>query len=128
MKKIKRALISVSNKNNLKPLLKILKKNKVEIISSGGTYKKIKKFKYKCIEVSEYTGSPEILNGRVKTLHPKIHAGILNKRNSKSHYKDLIRNNFENIEIVEVAFLIELDFLNGREKIKDAPIHSLIHF
>ncbi len=104
MKKIKRALISVSNKKNLKPLLRILKKNKVEIISSGGTYKKIKKFKYKCIEVSEYTGSPEILSGRVKTLHPKIHAGILNKRSSKSHYKDLIKNNFKNIDLVVVNF------------------------
>ena len=77
MKKIKRALISVSNKKNLKPLLSILKKNKVEIISSGGTYKEIKRLKYNCIEVSEYTESPEILGGRVKTLHPKIHAGIL---------------------------------------------------
>ena len=88
MKKIKRALISVSDKKNLKPLLSVLKKFKVEIISSGGTYKKIKKLKYACTEVSDYTGSPEILGGRVKTLHPKIHAGILNKRNNKSHYQD----------------------------------------
>ena len=88
MKKIKRALISVSNKKNLKPLLNILKKNEVEIISSGGTFREIKKLKFKCIEVSKYTGSPEILGGRVKTLHPKIHAGILNKRDDKSHYRD----------------------------------------
>ena len=72
MKKIKRALISVSNKKNLKPLLKVLKKNKVEIISSGGTFKEIKRLKFKCIEISKYTGFKEILNGRVKTLHPKI--------------------------------------------------------
>ncbi len=104
MKKIKRALISVSNKKNLEPLLKILKKNKVEIISSGGTFKKIKKFKSKCTEISKYTGSPEILEGRVKTLHPKIHAGILNKRNSKSHYQDLIKNKFGNIDLVIVNF------------------------
>ena len=104
MKKIKRALISVSDKSKLKPLLKILKKNKVEIISSGGTYKKIKKLKYKCTEVSQYTGSPEILGGRVKTLHPKIHAGILNERGSKSHYQDLIKNNFKNIDLVIVNF------------------------
>ena len=84
MKKIKRALISVSDKKNLKPLLNVLKKNKVEIISSGGTFKIIKKLKFKCTEISEYTKSPEILGGRVKTLHPKIHAGILNKRNNKS--------------------------------------------
>ena len=104
MKKIKRALISVSDKKNLKPLLNILKKNNIEIISSGGTYKEIKKLKFKCTEVSEYTGSPEILEGRVKTLHPKIHAGILNKRKSKSHYQDLIKNNFGNIDLVIVNF------------------------
>ena len=104
MKKIKRALISVSDKRNLKPLLTILKKNKVEIITSGGTYREIKKLKFKCIEVSKYTSSPEILDGRVKTLHPKIYAGILNIRNNKSHYHDLIKNNFEDIDLVIVNF------------------------
>ena len=104
MKKIKRALISVSNKKKLGPLLQILKKNSVEIISSGGTYKEIKKLKYNCINMSKYTGSPEILGGRVKTLHPKIHAGILNKRNDKSHLQELIKNNFKNIDLVIVNF------------------------
>ncbi|MDB9738796.1 bifunctional phosphoribosylaminoimidazolecarboxamide formyltransferase/IMP cyclohydrolase [Candidatus Pelagibacter sp.] len=104
MKKIKRALISVSNKNNLKDLLKILTKYKIELISSGGTYKEIKKLKFKCLEVSEYTSSPEILGGRVKTLHPKIHAGILSKRNDKSHTKDLKNNNFHEIDLVIVNF------------------------
>ncbi|MDA9598449.1 bifunctional phosphoribosylaminoimidazolecarboxamide formyltransferase/IMP cyclohydrolase [Candidatus Pelagibacter sp.] len=104
MNKIKRALISVSDKKNLKPLLKILKKNKVEIISSGGTFKEIKRLKFKCVEVSEYTNFPEILQGRVKTLHPKIHAGILNKRKSRSHYRDLLKNNFKNIDLVIVNF------------------------
>ena len=104
MKKIKTALISVSDKKDLKPLLNILKKNKIKIISSGGTYKEIKKLKFKCFEVSDFTGSPEILGGRVKTLHPKIHAGILYKRNNKSHLKDLKNNNFENIDLVIVNF------------------------
>ncbi len=104
MKKIKTALISVSDKRNLKPLLNVLKKNKVKIISSGGTYKEIKKLKFSCIEVSNFTNSPEILEGRVKTLHPKIHAGILNKRDSKLHLKDLRVNNFENIDLVIVNF------------------------
>src|SRR6056300_400056 len=99
MKKIKRALISVSEKKNIKTLLSLLKKFKIEIISSGGTYKEIKRLKYTCTEVSDYTGSPEILGGRVKTLHPKIHAGILNKRNDKSHYRDLIKNNYDNIDL-----------------------------
>ena len=85
MKKIEQALISVSDKNKLKLLLKILKKFKIKIISSGGTCKEIKKLGYKCNEVSKFTNSSEILEGRVKTLHTKIHAGILNKRNNKSH-------------------------------------------
>jgi len=89
MKKIKTALISVSDKSNLKPLLEVLKKRKIKIISSGGTYKIIKKLKFDCLEVSEFTGSREILGGRVKTLHPKIHAGILNQRKNKKHVEDI---------------------------------------
>ena len=104
MKKIKKALISVSDKKDLRKLLKVLTKHKIELISSGGTYKEIKKLKFKCLEVSEYTGFPEILEGRVKTLHPKIHAGILSKRNNNSHNKDLKNNNFEEIDLVIVNF------------------------
>jgi phosphoribosylaminoimidazolecarboxamide formyltransferase/IMP cyclohydrolase len=104
MKKIKTALISVSNKKNLKPLLNSLRRNNIKIISSGGTYKEIRRLKFKCLEVSEFTNSPEILEGRVKTLHPKIHAGILNKRNNKIHLKDLRKNNFESIDLVIVNF------------------------
>jgi phosphoribosylaminoimidazolecarboxamide formyltransferase/IMP cyclohydrolase len=104
MKKIKTALISISDKSYLRPLLNSLKKNNIKIISSGGTYKEIKKLKFKCLEVSEFTNSPEILEGRVKTLHPKIHAGILNKRNNKIHIRDLKNNNFENIDLVIVNF------------------------
>jgi phosphoribosylaminoimidazolecarboxamide formyltransferase/IMP cyclohydrolase len=104
MKKIKKALISISDKKNLKDLLYILTKSKIELISSGGTYKEIKKLKFKCLEVSEYTRSPEILDGRVKTLHPKIHAGILSKRNNPSHKNDLKNHNFEEIDLVIVNF------------------------
>ncbi len=104
MKKIKRALISVFNKKNLKPLLKILKKNKIEILSSGGTFKEINKLGFKCTEISKYTGAPEILDGRVKTLHPKIHAGILSQRDKKKHSKDLLKNDYENIDLVIVNF------------------------
>ena len=104
MNKIKTALISVSDKKNIKSILELLKKNKVKIISSGGTYKEIKKLKFKCIEVSEYTNFHEILEGRVKTLHPKIHAGILSKRISKTHQNEMKKNNFENIDLVIVNF------------------------
>ena len=104
MIKIKKASISVSDKKNLKNILKVLTKHRIELISSGGTYKEIKKLRFKCLEVSKYTGSPEILGGRVKTLHPKIHAGILSKRNNRSHMRDLKNNNFEEIDLVIVNF------------------------
>jgi len=120
MKKIKNALISVSNKEKLIPLLKTLTKYKIRFISSGGTYKKIKKLKYKCTEVSEYTNFPEILNGRVKTLHPKIHAGILSKRNNKSHKKELFKNNFKEIDLVIV------NFYPFEETLKKTKNHSKI--
>ena len=94
MTKIKRALISTWDKSNLKNLLKTLVNKKVELISSGGTYKEIKKLGFKCIEISNFTGSTEILNGRVKTLHPKIHAGILSKRNNINHKKELKKISF----------------------------------
>jgi phosphoribosylaminoimidazolecarboxamide formyltransferase/IMP cyclohydrolase len=74
---IKRALISVYDKTGLEKLLKVLSKFNVEIISSGGTFKKIKELGYEALEVSEYTGYPEMPGGLVKTLHPKIHGGIL---------------------------------------------------
>jgi len=104
MKKIKKALISVSDKEKLKGVLKTLAKHKIQLISSGGTFREIKKLKFKCLEVSEYTNFPEILGGRVKTLHPKIHSGILSKRNNKSHISDLKNNNFEEIDLVIVNF------------------------
>ena len=104
MKKIKQALISVSDKSNLKSILHILRKYKVKIISSGGTYKEIIRLGYKCKEVSEFTEFPEILEGRVKTLHPKIYAGILNKRENRTHKKDMKLNNFKNIDLVIVNF------------------------
>ena len=102
LKKIKRAIISVSDKSNLKLLLPILKKLNVEIISSGGSFKKIRSMGYNCIEVSNYTKFSEMLDGRVKTLHPKIHAGILNIRENKKHRKDLKKYNILNINLVIV--------------------------
>ncbi len=104
MSKIKQAIISVSDKNKLEIVLKILKKFNIKIISSGGTFKKIRKLGYKCNEVSNFTNSSEILEGRVKTLHPKIHAGILNKRRNKFHRKQMKLNKYENIDLVIVNF------------------------
>ncbi|SVD08301.1 uncharacterized protein METZ01_LOCUS361155 [marine metagenome] len=67
LKRVKRAIISVSDKSNLETILPTLKKFKIEIISSGGSFKKIKSMKYNCVEVSNYTEFPEMLSGRVKT-------------------------------------------------------------
>tara|TARA_Y100000590_G_scaffold467710_1_gene647570 strand:+ start:329 stop:1867 length:1539 start_codon:yes stop_codon:yes gene_type:complete len=102
LKRIKRAIISVSDKSNLNKILPILKKFRVEIISSDGTYKKIKSMKYRCTEISNYTGFSEMLNGRVKTLHPKIYAGILSLRKNAMHRKELKEKNIPNIDLVIV--------------------------
>ena len=102
--KIKNALISLSDKQELEKLLKILRKFDVNIISSGGTFKEIKKLGYKCIEVSKFTKFKEMLDGRVKTLHPKIHAGILSNRSNKKHIKEINRNKFQYIDLVVVNF------------------------
>ena len=100
LKKIKSAIISVSDKSNLKQILSILKKFNVKIISSDGSFKKIRSMNYKCIEVSNYTGFPEMLDGRVKTLHPKIHAGILNIRKNKKHKNELKKKNIPYIVVL----------------------------
>ena len=102
--KIKNALISVSDKENLTSLLKTLKKFKIRIISSGGTYSSIKKLGYECVELSKYTGFKEMLDGRVKTLHPKIHAGILHDRKNKNHQNEMEKQKFPAIDLIIVNF------------------------
>ena len=102
--KVKNALISVSNKENLVSLLKTLKKFHINIISSGGTYAAIRKLGYDCTELSKYTGFKEMLDGRVKTLHPKIHAGILHDRQNKKHKSEMSKQNFPAIDLIVVNF------------------------
>ena len=102
--KIKNALISVSNKENIVSLLKVFKKYKIKVISSGGTYNIIKKLGYECTELSKYTGFKEMLDGRVKTLHPKIHAGILHDRQNKSHRNEMHKQKFPPIDLIIVNF------------------------
>ena len=103
-RKITNALISVSNKSKLNLILKILKKYKINIISSGGTYNYIKKSGFKCKEISEFTKFSEMLDGRVKTLHPKIHSGILFDRSKKSHKLQIKNKGFDSIDLVIVNF------------------------
>ncbi len=117
--KIKTALISLSDKSNLKPLLNLLRKYKINIISSGGTFKKIKNMGFKCLEISKFTNSKEVLDGRVKTLHPKIHSGILNIRQNKKHQKQMKINNYENIDLVVVNFYPFEEVLTKKKSHKD---------
>ncbi|MGA1562888.1 MAG: bifunctional phosphoribosylaminoimidazolecarboxamide formyltransferase/IMP cyclohydrolase, partial [Gammaproteobacteria bacterium] len=77
---VRRALISVSDKNGIVDFAKALAALKVEILSTGGTAKLLAEAGLKVIEVSDYTGFPEMMDGRVKTLHPKIHGGLLGRR------------------------------------------------
>ena len=83
MIKIQRALISVSDKTGLIEFAKFLNSKGVEILSTGGTLSTLSQNGIKAIPVEEYTGSPEILSGRVKTLHPKIHGGLLGNQETK---------------------------------------------
>ncbi|CAB1240986.1 bifunctional phosphoribosylaminoimidazolecarboxamide formyltransferase/IMP cyclohydrolase [Clostridium sp. WLY-B-L2] len=99
---IKRALISVYNKNGLLELARFLTSREVEIISTGGTYKYLAENNIKVTEVSEVTGFDEILDGRVKTLHPAIHAGILAKRDNEAHMDTIKNKNILPIDMVVV--------------------------
>ena len=96
----KTALVSLSDKSNLDELIKFLLDQEVKIISTGGTYNAIKKITDQVVEVSEFTGFEEMMDGRVKTLHPKIHAGILARR--ETDLEVLTERDYEVIDIVIV--------------------------
>ena len=102
MIKIRRALISVSDKKNILEIAKVLKSLNIEIISTGGTASLLKDNDIKVTDVSDYTGFPEMLDGRVKTLHPKIHGGILAQKDNPKHIKTLEKNNIPQIDLVIV--------------------------
>ena len=99
---VKRALISVYDKNGLVELAKPLSEKGVDIISSGGTSKVLKKAGIKVTEVCDYTGAPEIFGGRVKTLHPRIHGGILMRRDNQDDVKSAEEANILPIDLVVV--------------------------
>jgi len=102
MVKIKRALISLSDKSGIVDLARTLKKFDVEIISTGGTAKLLRENNIQVKDVSEYTGFPEMLDGRVKTLHPKIHGGLLALRSNHEHMQTLQEQNIGLIDLVVV--------------------------
>jgi phosphoribosylaminoimidazolecarboxamide formyltransferase/IMP cyclohydrolase len=102
MGKITRALVSVSDKTGLVEFVRGLREFGVEILSTGGTAKLLTEADIPVVPVSEHTGSPEILDGRVKTLHPKIHGGILGRRDEASHREQMRTHGIAPIDMVVV--------------------------
>lgn len=102
MSKIKRVLISVYDKTGVAEFAKQLSEFGVEFLSTGGTAKMLRDQGLKVIDVSEYTGFPEMMNGRVKTLHPKVHGALLGRRNNEDHMKQMEQNNIIPIDMVVV--------------------------
>lgn len=102
MSKIKRALISVSDKTGLEKIAEVLIALQVEILSTGGTAKFLKEKGIFTTEASDFSGFPEILDGRVKTLHPKIHGGLLALRSNANHRQQIKEHHFEYIDMVIV--------------------------
>lgn len=98
----KRALISVSNKNNLIDFANFLESKNYELISTGGTFKHLKEAGLNPIQIDEVTNFPEMLDGRVKTLHPKVHGGLLAVRDNEEHMKTVQENGIELIDMVIV--------------------------
>jgi len=102
MATIKRALISVSDKTGIIELAQLLTRLNIEILSTGGTAKLFRDHQIPAIEVSDYTGFPEMLDGRVKTLHPKVHGGILGRRDLPEHVAAMQTQSIPNIDMIVV--------------------------
>ncbi len=102
MGKVERALISLTDKSGIDDFVKELDELGIEILSTGGTAAKIRDCGVKVTDVSEFTSFPEMLDGRVKTLHPLVHGGILNQRDNQQHREQCRRHGIKNIDIVAV--------------------------
>ncbi len=102
MNKIERALISLTDKAGIEGFAKELSALGIELLSTGGTAKKLRDAGLSVIDVSEFTGFPEMLDGRVKTLHPKVHGGILNQRANKDHQEQCAAHGLKNIDLIAV--------------------------
>ncbi|MBC8001121.1 MAG: bifunctional phosphoribosylaminoimidazolecarboxamide formyltransferase/IMP cyclohydrolase, partial [Opitutaceae bacterium] len=102
MPKIQRALLSVSDKTSLVPFAKILSDVGIELVSTGGTAKALREHGLKVVDLSEHTGFPEMLDGRVKTLHPKVHGGLLFIRGNADHEAAVKKHGIKPIDLVVV--------------------------
>src|SRR5262249_26871876 len=101
-RRITRALISVSNKTGLVEFARGLASHAVELVSTGGTAKALKDAGLKVMDVSELTGFPEMMDGRVKTLHPKVHGGLLAIRDDKAHAAAMAAHGIAPIDLLAV--------------------------
>ncbi|MFW6211207.1 MAG: bifunctional phosphoribosylaminoimidazolecarboxamide formyltransferase/IMP cyclohydrolase, partial [bacterium] len=127
MLKVKRALISVSDKTGIVEFAKELKGMGVEIISTGGTAKALEKEGIKTADISEVTGFPEMLDGRVKTLHPKVHGGLLALRENKEHMETIEKHGINTIDMVVINLypfkqVIKKDGITIEETIENIDI------
>ncbi len=102
MAKIERALISLTDKSGIEGFAKELADLGIEILSTGGTANKIREAGIEVMDVSAFTGFPEMLDGRVKTLHPKVHGGILNQRANETHRAQCEEHGLKNIDLIAV--------------------------
>src|SRR5215468_10371622 len=102
MSRISRALISVSNKAGLVEFARRLSEHSVELVSTGGTARALRDAGLRVRDVADLTGFPEILGGRVKTLHPKVHGGLLAIRDSLEHQQQVAENEIQYIDMVVV--------------------------
>ena len=102
MNKITRALISLTDKSGIEGFARDLAEIGVELLSTGGTAKKIREAGIPVKDVSEFTGFPEMLDGRVKTLHPKVHGGILNQRDNVEHQQQCLEHGLKPIDLIAV--------------------------
>ncbi len=98
--KARRALVSVYDKTGIEELVRTLRELGIEIISTGGTARTIRQADIPCLDVSEITGFPEMMDGRVKTLHPRIHGGLLALRDDQEHMATLAQHQIHPIDIV----------------------------
>jgi phosphoribosylaminoimidazolecarboxamide formyltransferase/IMP cyclohydrolase len=102
MSKIERALISLTDKAGIEGFATELSALGIELLSTGGTAKKLRDAGLPVMDVSEFTGFPEMLDGRVKTLHPKVHGGILNQRSNSDHQQQCQDHGLKNIDLIAV--------------------------
>src|SRR5699024_4188464 len=121
----KRALISVSNKDNIVDFAKGLTDHNYEVISTGGTLRVLQEAGIAVKAVDEVTGFPEILDGRVKTLHPLIHRELLEKRDDETHQKQLQENKIHLIEVVDVNLYLFKDTLMKHGISEDEIIENI---